>query len=123
MTTQTEPEDTSPRQMTCVRRLYVLIDEDQRTWLAAEAAPDDGPAEGGSMSHRFAGGTSDETAERPAGGSMSHLGPGATVEVEGDDPDQVTVVVPTRSGGEPQRLPAYRVSSALLPDGADPAVS
>lgn len=123
MTTQTEPEEASPRRMTCARRLYVLTDEDGRTWLAAEAAPDDGPAEGGSMSHRVAGGTSDGTAERPAGGSMSHLGPGATVEVEGDDPDQVTVVLPSGSGDEPQRLRAYRVSSALLPDGADPAAT
>ena len=100
MTMQTEPED-SPRRMTCVRRLYVMEDEAGRTWLAAEEATGN-PAEGG---------------------AMSHLVPGDTTEVEGDQLDQVTVLVPPHPGGMPHRIQAYRVSPSLLPTGADPATT
>lgn len=118
MTTETEPEPTSSRQMRCQRRLYVMTDESGATWLAAEnPEPEPSPVEGGSMSHRSA--LSDR------GGSMSHrtLVPGDAAEVEGDDPDQVTIVVTMESGDEPVRLQAYRVSGALLPSGEDPAAS
>lgn len=99
MTTQTEPENT-PRQMACVRRLYVMEDEAGRTWLAAEDATG-----------------------VPEGGAMSHLVPGDTTEVQGDHPDQVTVLVPPKPGGMPHRMQAYRVSPALLPTGAEPAAT
>ena len=102
MTTPSEQGDASPRQMTCVRTLYVMEDQAGRTWLAAEEAPRDGTA---------------------AGGAMSHLSPGGTTEVEGDGPDQVTVLVPPEPGGLPHRMQAYRVSPALLPTGADPAAT
>lgn len=114
MTTENEPGQPAPRQMTCVRRLYVLRDEEEGTWLAAEEATAPGhAARGGAMSHR---------PDSPAGGAMSHLGPGDTTEVEGGDADQVTVLVPATDGGLPHRLQAYRVSPALLPSGRDPAV-
>ena len=118
MTTQTEPESPSPRQMTCVRRFYVMQDEHGGTWLAAEEDP--GPQEGGAMSHRGAGDGDGDAVDQP-GGAMSHLLPGETAEVEGDDADQVTLLVPPRAGGMPHRLQAYRVSPALLPTGSDPA--
>lgn len=102
MTTQTTPEDTSPRQMTCVRCLYVMEDEAGRTWLAAEETLGSGA---------------------PGGGAMSHLIPGDTTEVEGDDADQVTVLAPPKPGGLPHRMQAYRVSSGLLPSGIEPAAT
>lgn len=119
MTMQTESADTPPRQMTCVRRLYVLKDEEGRTWLAAEEATSDFPGEGGAMSHRTAS-APDDDADTQGGGAMSHLLPGEAAEVEGDDPDQVTVVVPAKPGLAVHRIQAYRVSPALLPTGAEP---
>ena len=98
MTTQAASGDDAPRQMTCVRRLYVMEDDTGRTWLAAEQTP------GG-----------------PPGGGMSHLVPGETSETEGDDPDQVTVLVPAKPGGMPHRMPTYRISAGLLPPDEDPA--
>lgn len=121
MTTPIEPQDAAPRRMRCVRRLYVMEDEAGRTWLAVEDAPGDGPAEGGAMSHRVLPGAGADEAGDHAGGAMSHLVPGDTAEVEGDGPDQVTVLVPPRPGGLPHRMQAYRVSPALLPTGGDPA--
>lgn len=130
---QTEPEPTTPREMTCLRRLYVMEDDAGGTWLAVEeatgetsATTEDSPVEGGSMSHRTAlsgrGGSMSHRPD-PDGGSMSHLGPGDKAEVEGDSQDQVTIVVTLESGDEPLRLQAYRVSRALLPTGEDPAAS
>lgn len=119
MTTQTTPQDPAPRQMTCVRRLYVMEDDAGRTWLAAEEVPGDGPAEGGAMSHRVPLPAPGEAPDGSTGGAMSHLVPGETAEVEGDHPDQVTVVVPPKPGGMPHRMPAYRVSPALLPPAAE----
>lgn len=133
MTTPRDEQDTQPRQMTCVRRLYVLEDEDGRTWLAVEEPrqEDENPAEGGAMSHRTtkpdddgpesADGSAEGSSGGGAGGAMSHLVPGDAADVEEDGEDQVTIVVPPKPGMVPVRLQAYRVSPALLPTGAEPA--
>lgn len=122
MTTQPEAEESAPRQMKCLRRLYVMEDEAGRTWLAVEEAPTESPIEGGAMSHRSVGGA-DPTSEDDGvqgGGAMSHLIPGDLVDVEGDGADQVTLPVPEKPGLLPHRMQAYRVSPALLPTGVDP---
>lgn len=123
--TPTDQQDAQPRQMTCVRRLYVLEDDAGRTWLAVEEpgrhGDDESPAEGGAMSHRQGGdgSGSDDPAGDREGGAMSHLVPGDPADVEEGDEDQVTVVVPPKPGMLPVRLQAYRVSPALLPTGSD----